>query len=68
MGSMIDMASQFEVDDIYSQINYQDKPVRVSPLRYANAIKWLTNRGEGIPAYRKDPAERKPASASLWRM
>ena len=51
MGSMIDMASQFEVDDIYSQINYQDKPVRVSPLRYANAIKWLTNRSEGIPAY-----------------
>ena len=51
MGSMIDMASQFEVDNIYSQINYQDKPVRVSPLRYANAIKWLTNRAEGIPAY-----------------
>ncbi len=51
MGSMIDMASQFEVDNIYSQINYQDKPVRVSPLRYANAIKWLTNQKEGIPAY-----------------
>ena len=51
MGSMIDMASQFEVDEIYSQINYQDKPVRVSPLRYANAIKWLTNQSEGIPAY-----------------
>lgn len=53
MGSMIDMASQFEVDNIYSQINYQDKPVRVSPLRYANAIKWLTNQKEGIPAYVK---------------
>ena len=53
MGSMIDMASQFEVDDIYSQINYQDKPVRVSPLRYANAIKWLTNQKDGIPAYVK---------------
>ena len=51
MGSMIDMASQFEVDEIYSQINYQDNPVRVSPLRYANAIKWLTNQSEGIPAY-----------------
>ena len=51
MGSMIDMASQFEVDDIYSQINYKDKPVRVSPLRYANPIKWLTNQSEGIPAY-----------------
>lgn len=51
MGSMIDMASQFEVDEIYSQINYQDKPVRVSPLRYASPIKWLTNQKEGIPAY-----------------
>lgn len=51
MGSMVDMVSQFEVDDIYSQINYQDKPVRVSPLRYASTIKWLTNHGDGIPAY-----------------
>lgn len=51
MGSMIDMASQFEVDDIYSQINYQGKPVRVSPLKYADAIKWLTNQSDGIPAY-----------------
>ena len=31
MGSMVDMVSQFEVDDWYSQINYQDQPVRVSP-------------------------------------
>lgn len=51
MGSMVDMVSQFEVDTIYSQINYNDKPVRVSPLRYANTIKWLTNQSEGIPAY-----------------
>lgn len=51
MGSMIDMASQFEVDEIYSQINYRDKPVRVSPLRYASPIKWLTNHTDGIPAY-----------------
>lgn len=51
MGSMVDMVSQFEVDTIYSQINYNDKPVRVSPLRYANTIKWLTNQSDGIPAY-----------------
>lgn len=51
MGSMVDMVSQFEVDEIYSQINYKDKPVRVSPLRYAGGIKWLTNHSEGIPAY-----------------
>lgn len=53
MGSMVDMVSQFEVDDLYSQINYQDRPVRVSPLRYASIIKWLTNNSEGIPAYIK---------------
>lgn len=53
MGSMVDMVSQFEVDDLYSQINYQDQPVRVSPLRYASLIKWLTNQKEGIPAYIK---------------
>lgn len=51
MGSMSDMVSQFEVDNLYSQINYQDKPVRVSPVRYANLIKWFTNRSEGLPAY-----------------
>lgn len=53
MGSMVDMVSQFEVDDLYSQINYQDRPVRVSPLKYASIIKWLTNNSEGIPAYMK---------------
>lgn len=51
MGSMVDMVSQFEVDDIYTQINYKDNPVRVSPLRYASFIKWFTNQSEGIPAY-----------------
>ena len=51
MGSMVDMVSQFEADDIYSQINYKGNPVRVTPLKYANLIKWFTNQGEGIPAY-----------------
>ncbi len=53
MGSMVDMVSQFEVDELYSQINYQDRPVRVSPLRYADLIKWFNNNAEGIPAYIK---------------
>lgn len=51
MGSMVDMVSQFEVSSLYSQINYQGQPYRVSPLVYANGIKWLTNQKEGIPAY-----------------
>lgn len=53
MGSMVDMVSQYEVDEIYSQINYNNRPVRVSPLRYANTIKWFTNWKTGIPAYIK---------------
>ena len=51
MGSIVDMVSQFEVSDLYSQINYQEVPVRVSPLVYASTIKWFTNQSEGIPAY-----------------
>lgn len=53
MGSMVDMVSQFEVSGDYSQINYNNKPVRVTPLTYASPIKWLTNQSEGIPAYIK---------------
>lgn len=60
MGSLVDLASQFEVADQYSQINYQDQPVRVTPLRYASLIKWFTNRSSGIPAYiRIDMATQK---------
>lgn len=51
MGSMVDMVSQFEVSNLYSQINYNGVPVRVSPLVYASTIKWFTNQSEGIPAY-----------------
>lgn len=51
MGSMVDMVSQFEVGSDYTQINYKDTPVRVTPLVYANEIKWLTNQKAGIPAY-----------------
>lgn len=53
MGNMVSMVSQFEVGDIYSQINYQGYPVRVTPLVYASPVKWLTNHLKGIPAYIK---------------
>ena len=51
MGSMVDIVSQFEVSDEYTQINYNGKPVRVTPLKYASIIKWFTNHSEGVPAY-----------------
>ena len=53
MGSMVDMVPQFEVSGDYSQINVNNKPVRVTPLVYASPIKWLTNQSKGIPAYIK---------------
>ena len=51
MGSMVEFVSQFEVASDYAQINFQGKPVRVTPLEYASPIKWLTNQSKGIPAY-----------------
>jgi hypothetical protein len=51
MGTMVDMVSQFEINDMYSQINYNNKPVRVSPLQYGSLIKWITNNASGIPGY-----------------
>ena len=51
LGELADMVSQFEVADDYTQINYQGRPVRVTPLRYGDLIKWLNNRSQGLPAY-----------------
>ncbi|MFW5669340.1 MAG: CvpA family protein, partial [Acetivibrio ethanolgignens] len=53
MGSMVEYVSQFEVADNYAQINLNDAPVRVTPLKYASLFKWLTNRKDGLPAYIK---------------
>lgn len=53
IGEVVDLVSQFNVSSYYTQINYQNTPVRVSPLEYADIIKWYTNRGEGIPYYVK---------------
>ena len=51
LGELADMVSQFEVADNYSQINWQDTPVRVATLRYGDLFKWLNNVGDGLPAY-----------------
>ncbi len=51
MGTMADYVSQFEISSLYSQINYKNMPVRVSPLNYADIFKWWSNRETGIPAY-----------------
>jgi len=51
MGEIVDYVSQFEVDNQYDQINYKDKPYRVTTISYSDLIKWFTNHNEGLPAY-----------------
>lgn len=51
MGQMNELVSQFSVSQMYTQINYNDSIIRVTPLEYADAIKWLTNRKNGISGY-----------------
>ena len=51
MGQMSELVSQFDVSDQYTQINYNDEIIRVTPLEYHGFIKWITNRKNGIKAY-----------------
>lgn len=51
MGQVSELVSQFNVSNLYTQINYKESIIRVTPLEYADPIKWLTNRKEGIVGY-----------------
>ena len=51
VGEVRELVSQFNVSDYYSQINYQGKPYRVTPLEYAGFFKWISNKDAGIPYY-----------------
>ena len=51
IGNMGELVSQFEVSNLYTQINYNDEIIRVTPLDYHDWIKYFTNRKEGIPGY-----------------
>lgn len=51
LGELRDLVSQFEVEAESAQINYKDRPVRVTYLNYGDFFKWLKNRSSGIPAY-----------------
>ena len=53
IGEVVELVSQFNVSGYYTQINFQNKPTRVSPLEYADIIKWFTNKDDGIPYYVK---------------
>ncbi len=45
MGSMVDMVSQFEADDIYSQINYKGNPVRGYPVKIRKSDQMVYESG-----------------------
>lgn len=51
IGSLSDVVSQYEVEDEYTQINLENKPMKVANLKYASFFKYLSNRKEGIPGY-----------------
>ncbi len=51
LGELSDLVSQFEVNDESFQINYNNRPVRVTYLNYGDVFKWWNNQRAGIPAY-----------------
>lgn len=51
MGQMSELVSQYYVSDQYTQINYKNDILRVTPLEYADIIKWISNRQEGVKGY-----------------
>ena len=51
MGQMTDLVSQFDVSNLYTQINYKNTIVRVTPLEYSGLIKYFTNRKNGVAGY-----------------
>lgn len=51
MGQMPELVSQFYVSKLYTQINYNNDIVRVTPLEYDGLIKWFTNKKSGVKGY-----------------
>lgn len=43
--------SQFEIAGDFTQINYKNRPVRVTPLAYGDIFKWFKNTSSGFPGY-----------------
>ena len=53
MGQMSELVSQYYVSDLYTQINYNNEIVRVTPIEYNGFIKWLNNKSHGVLGYIK---------------
>ncbi|MGN0522551.1 MAG: CvpA family protein [Eubacterium sp.] len=51
LGSLSEYKSQYVVSSTSTQINYNNAPVRVAYLEYADVFKWFNNTKNGLPAY-----------------
>lgn len=51
LGSLSEYKSQYVVSATSTQINYNNTPVRVAYLEYADFFKWINNTKDGLPAY-----------------
>lgn len=51
MGQLPELVSQFYVSDLYTQINYKNSVIRVTPLEYDGMIKYFSNRKDGVKGY-----------------
>lgn len=51
MGQMPELVSQFYVSDLYTQINYNNTILRVTPLEYNGFFKYLSNKKDGVKGY-----------------
>ena len=51
MGEISELVSQYYVSSLYTQINYNNEILRVTPLEYADFFKWLSNKKHGVVGY-----------------
>ena len=51
MGQMPELVSQFYVSNLYTQINYNNDIIRVTPLEYNGLFKYLANYKDGVKGY-----------------
>lgn len=52
IGSLNTVVSQYDIEDYsYTQLNFNNTPVKVAPLAYASFFKWVNNKDKGIVGY-----------------
>ena len=51
MGQMPELVSQFYVSNLYTQINYNNEIIRVTPLEYNGLFKYISNSKDGVKGY-----------------